>query len=110
MAAPIKGFFFDLFPALHLQQFSRQRRHNCADFELNALECLEAYGLHKGYDVCFKYIEDLNECKSRALTDARVNYIKMTLLKKTLTGEIPSEKAKTSHVSPDAFIDGMCYI
>lgn len=34
----------------------------CADYELNAAECLEAYGYYRAERYCKDYLDDLEEC------------------------------------------------
>lgn len=34
----------------------------CGKMEMKMMNCLEAYGLHKGKQVCADMIEDFNEC------------------------------------------------
>ena len=34
----------------------------CGDFQLNAVECLEAYGAKRGRRLCRPYLEDYVEC------------------------------------------------
>ena len=34
----------------------------CAAYEINALECLEAYGYWRGERACRRFYEDFNEC------------------------------------------------
>ena len=37
-------------------------RHRCADYELDAIECLEAYGFWRGERYCKLLLEDWHEC------------------------------------------------
>ena len=41
---------------------THQCRKECRDFEMNAVECLEAYGAVKGKVKCQDYLDDLKEC------------------------------------------------
>lgn len=34
----------------------------CSDFQMNSIECVEAYGAVRGRRVCRKYLEDFAEC------------------------------------------------
>ncbi len=34
----------------------------CAEFQLNAIECLEAYGAHRGRAHCQDFLDDYVEC------------------------------------------------
>lgn len=52
--------FTDIFGSMiNHQQYGR-----CGRFELNMMECMEAYGLEKGRVKCAKLIDDFNECQS----------------------------------------------
>lgn len=52
--------FTDVFGSMiNHQQYGR-----CGRFELNMMECMEAYGLEKGRVKCAKLIDDFNECQS----------------------------------------------
>lgn len=41
---------------------THQTAKGCADFEMRAMECLEAYGVQRGRDRCKDYLDDLREC------------------------------------------------
>lgn len=50
--------FTDIFGSMiNHQQYGR-----CGRFELNMMECMEAYGLDKGRVKCANLIDDFNEC------------------------------------------------
>lgn len=42
---------------------NHQQYSKCGPFELNMMECLEAYGLDQGRKKCSDYIDDFNECQ-----------------------------------------------
>jgi len=110
MSLPVKGIIYEALSGYHFQtRTGDARRTACADFELNMAECLEAYGVRKGYDLCYKYIEDLHECKSKHLQTMRSVYINHVRTKKLITGEIPWEKRRSEPVPYDAFISGVFY-
>lgn len=44
---------------------SHQYGSRCGPYELKALDCLEAYGLDKGYKVCLDLVTDFQECAIR---------------------------------------------
>lgn len=44
------------------QQQLAFHRPRCADLEMNAIECLEAYGAHRGRLICEDYLTDMLEC------------------------------------------------
>lgn len=37
----------------------------CAEFEMNLMNCYEAYGYPKGMEVCRAYYDDFEECCTR---------------------------------------------
>ena len=41
---------------------THQTGSRCADFEMRAMECLEAYGVQRGRVRCVDYLDDLREC------------------------------------------------
>ncbi|KAF2354004.1 NADH:ubiquinone oxidoreductase iron-sulfur subunit 5 [Trinorchestia longiramus] len=41
---------------------SHQSGGMCRDFEMRAVECVEAYGTHKAETLCRDYMDDLFEC------------------------------------------------
>lgn len=45
---------------------THQTGSRCADFEMRAMECLEAYGVQKGRVRCVDYLDDLRECTYQA--------------------------------------------
>lgn len=104
---PFKGIVHDTMGFLHIQpQTADGRRSPCGDFELNYVECLEAYGISKGNHVCHKYLEDLTECKSQGLTIMRVQMMSLERDKKILKGEIPFSKRYSEPIPYDAFVYG----
>lgn len=38
------------------------KARECGELEMDALECMEAYGVRRGYKLCHSYIEDFREC------------------------------------------------
>lgn len=104
---PMKGLIYEVLTGNHNQMVNSDgRRSACADIELNMMECLEAYGSKKGLDLCYKYIEDFQECRNKNLAHARVHYMRMIRAKKIATGEIPWDKRVTDPVPYDSFING----
>lgn len=57
------------------------------DMELNAAECLEAYGLIKGRLVCAKLFEDIQECKQSRIRLMRAYLMRVERYKKLAKGE-----------------------
>lgn len=54
------------------QILNHQHMSKCAPFELNMMECMEAYGLDKGRVKCSELIEDFNECRDMTKQMLRV--------------------------------------
>lgn len=104
---PFKGILYDTMSYLHLQSPTGDgRRATCSDFELNLVECLEAYGITKGYHQCHKYFEDYHECKSDQIKMVRAGVMKMERYKKLAKGEIPFEQRHVEPIPYDAYVTG----
>lgn len=52
--------FTDVFGSI----INHQQYGKCATFEMNMMECMEAYGYDKGKVKCADLIDDFNECHS----------------------------------------------
>lgn len=74
----------------------------CNDFEMRAVECLEAYGATKGKIRCQDYLDDLRECMFEIKQLARVQAMRLERHRQWATGERSSE----NHYAPAARIDG----
>ncbi|XP_042856456.1 NADH dehydrogenase [ubiquinone] iron-sulfur protein 5-like [Penaeus japonicus] len=74
----------------------------CADFEMRAMECLEAYGVQVGRSKCQDYLDDLRECMFQTKQLARVNAMRQERHRQWIMGERSSE----NHYAPAARIDG----
>lgn len=61
--------------AILAQTYNAQLSPSCANFELRAIECYEAYGLHGGTKnkICQDYMDDLKECLFKTKTALRYN-------------------------------------
>ncbi|XP_015176528.1 PREDICTED: uncharacterized protein LOC107066432 [Polistes dominula] len=59
--------------AVLAQTYNAQLSPDCADFELRAIECYEAYGLHGGTrnKICQDFMDDLRECMFKTKTALR---------------------------------------
>lgn len=44
------------------QVFNFQCRKDCANYEIQLADCMEAYGYHRGKEKCRLIIEDMYEC------------------------------------------------
>lgn len=53
-----KGPFTDIF--LHVRNL--QCLKNCAHYEIQYMDCMEAYGYHRGKEKCRLIFEDMYEC------------------------------------------------
>ena len=107
MTLPVKGIAFEMLTGLHMQApQANGHREACADFELNAVECLEAYGVKMGYDRCWKYFEDYKECQFRSMAESRANYMNLIRAKKVLSGELPLNRITTETPPYDSYITG----
>jgi len=59
----------------------RGKARECGDLELDALECLQAYGARRGLKLCENYVLDYKECMFQAV---QVSY-PLQILTKQLT-------------------------
>lgn len=110
MPLPFKGVLHECLSNMHIQGPNGDgRRGPCGDFELNSVECLEAYGVHKGMELCQKYFEDLQECKNGRLRDMRVFLMRQERFKKIAKGEIPWSKRYGEPQPYDSYIAGTFY-
>jgi len=67
-APMFKGPPTDLF--LHVR--SLQNLRECAPYELQYMDCMEAYGYHKGKEKCRLILEDMYECAMKIKRMRRV--------------------------------------
>ncbi|XP_019868982.1 uncharacterized protein LOC109597673 [Aethina tumida] len=68
----------------------------CADLELKAVECLEAYGLDKGVKKCQPLLKDFQECSLKIKQFERLNAMRMERHRQYLSGE----RKKADHYAP----------
>jgi len=59
----------------------------CAEFQLNAIECLEAYGAHRGRAHCQNFLDDYVECLHGFNQLQRVTEMKKERVKQVMRGE-----------------------
>lgn len=59
---------------------NHQTYHECGPFELNMMECLEAYGLDKGRKNCSDYIDDFNECRMKTKQFLRIRVCSIDMI------------------------------
>merc|ERR1712002_1288455 len=81
---------------------THQSFHKCADFEMRAMECLEAYGVGRGRTKCQDYLDDLRECMFSTKQLSRVDTMRRERHRQWIMGERSSE----DHYAPAARIDG----
>lgn len=107
MVLPYKGLLYEATTMFHGQgPIYNGRKEPCSDFELNTVECLEAYGAIKGAEKCAKFIEDLNECKHTRLRVMRKMIMQEERMKKVAKGEIPFEKRWGKPYAYDSHVQG----
>ncbi|CAL4093266.1 unnamed protein product [Meganyctiphanes norvegica] len=79
---------------------THQSDTKCADFEMRAMECLEAYGVQKGRSRCVDYMDDLRECMYKSKQLARVNVMRVERHRQYYMGE------NSEHYAPAAKVPG----
>lgn len=88
MVFPAKGIMYDVNMMQHGQgSMADGRRYACSDLELNAMECMEAYGTIKGMTRCRPFFDDLHECRTQFYKKLRHKIMKQERLKQVLSGE-----------------------
>ncbi|KAG7172029.1 NADH dehydrogenase [ubiquinone] iron-sulfur protein 5-like [Homarus americanus] len=80
---------------------THQSSSKCADFEMRAMECLEAYGVQRGKTRCIDYLDDLRECTYKTKQLSRVAAMRHERHRQWITGERSSE----NHYAPAARTD-----
>ncbi|XP_015516645.1 NADH dehydrogenase [ubiquinone] iron-sulfur protein 5 [Neodiprion pinetum] len=70
-----------------------QQSHRCKDYELHFYECMEAYGIPKGYKKCSDMFEDYHECLTLGKQKARVQAIAQEQARQYKEGIIPKPYA-----------------
>lgn len=106
MTFPLKGFSYETLRHWNVQGVTNGRKNACSDFELNHAECMEAYGMIKGSEVCEKFYEDFKECVWGRIAHMRYLLMRAERNKKILTGEIPWNKRQGQPYAYDSFIMG----
>jgi len=79
---------------------TNQSSKRCADFEMRAMECLEAYGVQKGRSKCVDYMDDLRECMFRHKQLSRVSAMRVERHRQYYLGE------SKEHYAPAAAVPG----
>lgn len=101
MAAHIAPAFRTPMTDLVGSVMTHQTGSRCADFEMRAMECLEAYGVQRGRVRCVDYLDDLRECTFKIKQLARVSEMRVERHRQWLMGERSSE----DHYAPPARSD-----
>lgn len=60
---------------------NHQTYGKCAEFEMNMLDCLEAYGVNRGSTKCKDLIADFQECVSMKKQMMRVTVMPFAMLR-----------------------------
>lgn len=81
----------------------------CSMFELNAYECLEAYGLKTGMNLCVKFFEDLEECRTGQISIWRQRIMDLESTKKIFKGQMKLKDKYMNDTPWDAYIGGTFY-
>ncbi|KAF7275712.1 NADH dehydrogenase (ubiquinone) 15 kDa subunit [Rhynchophorus ferrugineus] len=63
----------------------------CADMEMKAVDCFEAYGLNKGFTKCQALLDDFQECALKTKRKARVDAMRLERHRQHLAGERTKE-------------------
>ncbi|XP_050296671.1 NADH dehydrogenase [ubiquinone] iron-sulfur protein 5 [Anthonomus grandis grandis] len=76
----------------------------CADIEMRALECLEAYGVDRGLKKCDTLIKDFDECVYKRKQIQRVNAMRFERHRQHFAGERTKEdKYSKNPPKPDTY-------
>jgi hypothetical protein len=90
MTAPFTNFFNQ---ASGILQTGAGKR--CQSFELQAMECLEYYGLKQGMDACKDWYDDLMECRFKTKQQLRTKHM---WSKRTYDNRLEYYQGKRDHV------------
>lgn len=95
----LKSPFTDLTGAL----VSHQWYGHCADMEMKALDCLEAYGLDKGLKKCDLLIKDFTECTLKIKQFKRANAMRWERNRQYWAGERSKEDLWAKSPTNDSY-------
>lgn len=96
---PLKTPLTDLTGCL----ISHQWEGRCKDFEMRAVDCLEAYGLLRGQEKCKDLLDDFKECATRKIRDARLGAMRMERRRQYWMGERSKEERYAIPPKPDSY-------
>lgn len=94
-----KSPFTDMTGAL----ISHQWYGRCAKQEMKVVDCLEAYGLHKGFEKCEALIEDFRECSSQQKQMLRTTTMRYERQRQHWTGERSKDNLYAPPPKPDSY-------
>lgn len=77
----------DDFLARHSQYRHGSYMAPCADFEMNHVECMEAYGYPRSEIACRMFQEDLLECMTSYKRGIRIHRLRSERVRQVLAGE-----------------------
>ncbi|XP_055305651.1 NADH dehydrogenase [ubiquinone] iron-sulfur protein 5 [Sitodiplosis mosellana] len=80
---------------------NHQQYGKCARFEMNMMECMEAYGYDKGKVKCADLIEDFNECHNMTKQFLRHMAMEAERERQYKAGEVKEKYAPPPH--PNAY-------
>ncbi|KAJ8964679.1 hypothetical protein NQ314_004711 [Rhamnusium bicolor] len=95
----LKSPFTDLTGAV----VSHQWYGECADFELRALDCLEAYGLDRGLKKCDLLIQDFQECSRKTKQFQRLTAMRLERHRQHFAGERSKENKWAKSPADDSY-------
>lgn len=82
---------------------SHQWHGRCKDFEMRAVDCLEAYGLYRGLEKCHDLLEDFKECSMNTKRDARLNDMRLERTRQYWMGERSKSERYATPPKPDSY-------
>lgn len=96
---PFRTPFTDVIGCL----ISHQWFGRCADLEMKAIDCLEAYGLYRGVNKCKDIIDDYKECALRGKQENRIIAMRMERQRQYWMGERSKEDRYAEPPKVDSF-------
>lgn len=106
MTFPAKGILYEINLMMHGQGVNTLGyRMPCGDIELNAMECLEAYGAVKGQQRCKDFLDDLHECRHQGLRKMRWYAMRLERNKQVITGQRSLANKEGPKYAYDAFYE-----
>ncbi|XP_076317341.1 NADH dehydrogenase (ubiquinone) 15 kDa subunit isoform X2 [Tachypleus tridentatus] len=97
----IRTPFTDFFGCLGASQGNLR----CRDFELNMMNCLEAYGLRNGSEMCKNEIDDYKECRSQKKQIKRVEAMQKERQRQYKSGERSKSNLYAEPPKLDSYYD-----